>query len=57
MLMQIVNMEDELLPHLLGAIAIDTTGIQLMYRVVMIMPSLFDTEQKSLSGKRKRKSP
>lgn len=52
---EIVNMEDELLPHLLSAIAKDSSEIQLMYRVVKIMPSLFDTEQKSLSGKRKRK--
>jgi len=53
---EVTNMGEEILPYLLGAIAKDSSEIQLMYRVVKIMPSLFDTD-KTLSRKRKRKSP
>ena len=52
---EIANIDDEVLPRLLGAIAKDAKGIQMMYQIVKIVPSLFDTKQyKTLSGKRKR---
>lgn len=52
---EIANIDDEVLPRLLGAIAKDAKGTQMMYQIVKIVPSLFDTKQyKILSGKRKR---